>query len=418
MDGDFEITSIPTGKEQEESYAGKALRGVARGAARAVETVLGLPGDIEQSALSLTNLARGALGKEPLKQKESLFPTSERVRQGLTKPIGEKFLPKGYLEPQTATEEFADTVLSDLVSLAIPMKGKLPLGATLKKAGIISGAGNLASLAAQGLGAGEGTKTGVKLGTMLVASMGGQKQLVQHMNKLYQTAEESIPKNAVISSEKLQPELKKLSSVLDKGEMTPSKEFLRDRLTSIEDKISKGTKTIPLTETWELKKNINEWLGDPKLSPQSERYAMQLSHHLNDTLQEAATKHPEFIKNLREADDIYKGLHQQTKVAQFLQKHVNADKILSPITGIAFYLNPIGALKGGLASYGAKSVWLPTEAFARSPEIRKFYAKALGAAAKGNAALAAKYVKKFDETASDLYPEQSGEWEVSSLGQQ
>jgi hypothetical protein len=416
MDGDFEITSIPTGKEQEESYFGKAVRNVARGTARAVETVVGLPGDIEQGALSLTNLARKAIGNEPLKQQESLFPTSERVRQGLTKRVEKAFLPEGYLEPRGSVEEFADTALSDLVSLAIPMKGKLPLAATLKKAGVISGAGNLAALAAQGLGAGEGTQSGVKLGTMLVASMGGQKQLVQHMNKLYQTAEESIPKNASISSSKLQPELKKLSSILDKGEMTESKQFLRDRLVSIEDKINKGTQTIPLAETWELKKNVNEWLGDPKLSKQSERYAMQLNHHLNETLQEAATKHPEFVKNLREADSIYKGLHQQTKIANFLQKHVNADKLLSPLTGVAFYLNPIGALKGGIAAHGLKSVWLPAEAFARSPEIRKFYAKALGAAAKGNSALATRYVKKFDEAASELYPEQSGEWEVSSLG--
>jgi hypothetical protein len=419
MDGDFEITNIPSGKPQEESYAGKALRGIARGTARAVETVVGLPGDIEQSALYLANKARAALGKEPLKQTESLFPTSERVKQSLTKPIEEAVFQKEYLEPRGSLEEFGDTALSDLVSYLIPIAGAGKLTANaIKKAGIITGAGNLTALAAQTFGAGEGTKAGVKMGTMLVASMGGQKQLLQHMNKLYQAAEESIPKNAVISTEKLQPELKKLASILDKGELTPSKEFLRDRLISIEDKISKGTKTIPLAETWELKKNINEWLADPKLAPQSERYAMQLSHHLNDTLQGAATKHPEFIKNLREADDIYRGLHQQTKVARFLQKHVNADKILSPITGIAFYLNPMGALKGGLASYGAKSVWLPAEAFARSPEIRKFYIKALGAAAKGNATVASKYVKKFDETAADLYPEQSGEWEVSSLGQQ
>lgn len=417
MDGDFEITSIPTGKEQEESYLGKAVRGVARGAARAVETVVGLPGDIEQTALSLTNMARDALGKEQLKQTESLFPTSERVRQGLTKPIEKALLPEGYLEPKGSVEEFGDTALSDLVSYLIPVAGAGKLTASaIKKAGILSGAGNLMSLASKQLGAGEGTQSAVKMGTMLIGSMGGTKQLVQRMKNGYTTAENSFPKTATVSAKKIQDTIKELSPILDLGEMTESKEFLKNRIKSIKDNIYEGTKTIRLNQAWELKKNMNEWLSDPKTSRKSAAYAKILSHNLSETLKDSGKRYPEFVKNLTEADSIFNGLHEQTKVAQFLNKHVKAETFLSPLTGVAFYLNPIGALKGAGFAYALKKSWLPAEAFARSPEIRKFYLKALGAAAKSNAPLAVKYIKKFDQEAANLYPDISGEWEVSSLG--
>lgn len=151
-------------EEKSPSLASQFPRHTARTVARGAESILGLPGDISSAVLGLGNYGIEKLtGSRPLPEK--LAPTSEDLHEDVTKRIG-RLLPEDYLEPQSRNEERSDELFSDLATLLIPIKGKIPFARALKTAGL----GNIASFLGDKLGAPEGVKTSLKVGTMLLSN--------------------------------------------------------------------------------------------------------------------------------------------------------------------------------------------------------------------------------------------------------
>lgn len=414
---DFELSYLPKSKEPEqESQGGSALRNVARSTARATESVLGLPGDIASGVLGLTNLGISKLTGSQSPLPSSLpIPTSETVKEYVTKPIEKKLLPEGYLEPKGEYEELSDAFVGDVASLLVPLKTKIPFQKSLLKAGAIAGAGNLASFGAKKLGVGEKGQAGVKIGTMLATSLIGPKSVKNYMNGLYDNAENLVAEKAKVSAEAIKPNLKKLNKILDLGIMTPTKEKVAKAVSGIESKISRGK--IAVKEAIELKRNINE-LAYSKEAKGIEKLLPTLTEDLNKTIAKYGVKNPEFFSNWTQAEDIYKGLNTHSKTSKFLQKAFSNEKLIG--TGATAVLTGANlpftakALLGGLT---AKESLKFAESLKNSSAIRNYYLKTINAAAKENLPLSLKYIGKLNSELDNenISEESGGDFEVTKL---
>jgi hypothetical protein len=389
------------------------VRNVARGIARAGEAALGAPGDILSGALGLGEYAAkkiGATKPTVFEQARKIVPTSETVRKYATENIA-KFLPEGYLEPQSNYEKLADELIGDFVSFITPTTGPLKLGA--KTAAKIAGAGTAAKFGAQQLDLGEGTQEGVKLGAMLATSLGGRPKLDAYKNSLYEAARENLPEGARVSASELSPAIKAVEKRATLGHASAAEKEAIDYLRSVEDKIS--GKTIPLDSVWQLKKDLNEMAF--KSSKVAETKAAQqllrpVKDALGKTIEGARTQFPAFVNNLSMADEIHRAVNASGPLGQFLRDNIKFDAFKSPLTsallGGAYYAG-MPVIKTGVGAAVGKNLYLAGEAALKSPEVRKYYAKTVGAALKENVTQTKKFSRLLDDSLSKEQAKESPE---------
>jgi hypothetical protein len=413
---------------QPESPIGSALRYGAQTAASVGETLGNLPHDISHGVLGLARLGESAstglqkaLGVEKLLDTGTSLPTSLPIPKfgSLAKEAVGKVLPKDYLEPQAGGEKKWSEFVSDITSLLTPVPG---VGKLSKAKAIgVAGSGQLAKWAAEEIGAGEGAQAGLKAGAMLASSMLGPTGLKQYRKKLYDAAEDAITPSTykselfapstMVSANKLQPIVDDLGKKLKKGYLTPNKKELNKSIHSLKNKIKNNE--ISVDEVWEFKRNINEVFGDPQKLEGAEKLVGALQKGLNETLTEYGKKNKPFLKAFREAEDITRGMKKASPVNKFLQKHVSPANIGKVTGGVLLgYVPPSTAIKGVGTAVTAREAVKGFEAIKNSPAIRKYYSSVIADAVAKNAPQLAKDVAKLDRAITDMYPDQSGKWEV------
>ena len=367
-----------------ESFIKKALYGTGRTAARAAETAINFPGQAIEGIKYLS----GKLGLD-VPEGPMILPTDFKIG-------GEA------LQPKTPGEEKWDEFISDVTGLLLPIPGATKLS-KLKAAGI-AGAGQFSKWLASEAGGSEKTQAGVKLGTMLAGTLLGPTGLKDYRRKLYDSAEEAIPKNALISIDKLQPSLNKVTNVLKQGAMTPNKKGINGITRALQNKIKDGK--LPVSEVWEFKRNLNEIFSDPSKLQGVEKLAPLLTRGLNDVLTEYGKENRFFLKALREADDITRGMNKASIVNKALQKHVS-DKNIGYITG-GVLLGHVPVAKGAKAigaGLGVKNAVKGLEALKNSSAIRGYYSKLVGAALSRNTSQITRNLRSLDKAVTDEYPE-------------
>lgn len=399
------------GLEQPESTSQSVIRNVARGGARAAETFLGLPGDIAKGGLSLANL-----GIEKLTGKESPLPKSlpiagsEEYRKYITQPLtGE------YLEPKGRTEKGIDELVSDFTSLMIPVGGA-SLG--IKRAAAAAGLGNLASWVTEGIGGGEGAKTGAKVGAMLLASSVSPKALRRHMSELYSTAENSIPEAATVSARPIEEQISKTKAKLKHGGDTTIKKEIYNKINDLQKKM-KPDKKIPVKDVWAFKREFNDAIrkkgGLPELSG-IEKDLSPFVNSLNQTLENYGKVNPKFnYKALKKADDIWQGINVHSGIKKFLRDTVTPKNII--VGGLFGMTHPHALSKGIGAAVGSRLAVEAIEPALRSPTIRKYYIKTLASAAAKNKNATLKNFSDLEKVIEKEHPESksSGMYEEISF---
>ena len=248
-------------QEEKPSYGQEALRYGTRSASRAIETAAGLPGDI----LSLIQQGVG-YGAEKLTGNELI---GEAIRKGPSSIESDEFTPgtvptsgelkelsegltKGYTAPKNELERFSDEVISDITSLALPVKGKIPF---LKSIGLALGA-NAAKEGAKAFGGSETTQSAVKLGSLFLGGLGTGKKAKTYVQDLYEKSKQSIPKNTMFETGSLLNNLKKTETELTKGIPTPTKDIVLKSLKDIENKAAGGA--MPFEDLVQAHHDINE----------------------------------------------------------------------------------------------------------------------------------------------------------------
>lgn len=177
----------PAGESIPQSLGRNALRL----GARALETTLGLPGDLLAGAEGLIrsitgfetptaegprNVAEQGLSvllDRNVRLPQYGVPTSTELRENLIEPLSNLFFgDSSYTQPQSDTERFVDNVVQDFITLALP-GSLMKKGGTLARQAIksfkVAGLSNLVPFLGEKLGLieDEGTKNAVKLGSAL-----------------------------------------------------------------------------------------------------------------------------------------------------------------------------------------------------------------------------------------------------------
>jgi hypothetical protein len=429
----FKLTHLPEDfkktEKKEESYLESGIRNISRTGARAFETAGGLPADIFSGISGLANAGIEKLTghKDVLPTKiplESLLyasplapfagisaensfnlPTSEDIRENITQPLGGE-----YINPQSDAERFSDEVVKDLVPLLLPVKGKIPFARALTAAGL----GNLAQEFTKQSGGGEGKQFGAKIGTQIATMLVGPSGIKNYMNSLYKTAESSIAEGAAISASPIENSIGRIKGILERGISTPSKDAVGSIIKGIEGKIKSGY--IPVKEAIEIKRNINEIVGELRGARGVTKLLPTLTNSLNETINNYGRGNPQFLRSFREAEGVFKGTNEASKITSFLQKNVTAEKFLSPLTGVLLGIHSGPTIKTLGALFGAKGALPIVESIFRSPAVRRYYGKSLIAAAKHNIPNVVKNVKALDKVlARDNEVPKKGRFSITSL---
>jgi len=185
--------------ESEENIGQRALRIGARGLVRAGETALGAPGNIANAILGgLGSITTDPTYAQKAQEVSGYMPTTEKIREKVTQPLAEKYLPKGYLEPKTEAGETFDWAVNFLTDLLLPagvlgkigkIKKFLP-STGIKKALQIVIPSSAAGYAAKKLGKSEKTVEKIRFGTALLSSIGNPLALKKYGKFMWPTQRE------------------------------------------------------------------------------------------------------------------------------------------------------------------------------------------------------------------------------------
>jgi hypothetical protein len=429
-------------QQQEETGLGTIGRGIARTGARVGEAVVGLPGDIVSGIAGLANSGSQLLTGSEIPGVSSLqkvLPTSQNIRE-----YGTKSLTGEYLEPRSGTESTLDTLVGDIASLLTP-GGFASKGASITGKAIGKAAARAAVGGVVGKGVGEfagdtagAIAKGLTLG--LSSTYGGRKALDAKRHAVYQEATAALSDRNVIRNPGLQrtlvndiqkvtkgvsPERRDILKVLKgaernfygiKEKIKPDLAYAYEagpegaQIKAPKAKIIEGN--IKVQDLWNLKKNINEWLGDPDLAKGTKQQLGKTLSDLNKELAAYSIKNPTFGVPYNLGEELTKAIKPSTELRNLAEKNItfqNALKHWQPLSfagyvatkglgipvGLALKTSGVGA---GLALGGKEAIKLG-ELLAKSPHARKYYLAAAKEAGLGNAAAAAKNLKAFDQAA-------------------
>lgn len=381
-------------------------RHILRSLSRGAETLLGLPSDILQTAqLGARGLEKGAakirekIGLKPLDIKESPpgLPGSQELRELSTKIFGKT------VTPQNEAETFADEVISDAVTLALPIKGKIPF---LRSIGTAV-AGNIAQKGAEKLGIGEKGQIGAKLGTFFLAGLTGRGNVKKYWTEQYKKAQEAIPSREMVPTFRMERNLDKIQRELSKGIETPSKKFVLSPLNNIRKKIKTGRANVE--DLIEMKKNLNEIRGKlykDLTGKQSISYAQgkinDLANALDSEIAQYGRKNPTFFSHYKNANEAFSGFQQSKQFSRWLQQHIN--KIGKPTLILAEALFPKLLPTTAVGFVGLKGGELLTRVF-KNPTLKRFYLNVLKTSAEGNFPSALKNLNKMKKEMEEKEPE-------------
>lgn len=364
-------------------------RHAARIASRITETIGGIPGDITSLLQSGLIYGLEKLGKKisPEKKEEALkqrkFPTSAELKKLSIEKT------KGFTEPQNEAEKKGDELAETVASLLGPMKFRKALGIGL--------AANLAKEGIKVAGLGEGSQEAGKFGTMFLASMYNPKGALNYAASQYEKANQ-LSKGASIKSINLESNLTNLVNSLKQGVTTPQKNAV---IKPAEELIlkAKGGK-IPIQDLTAAKRDLNTLMKDPILLQREKKLLKNIGHEIDKAIKPYEAINPAFSKAYRPANEIYGAVMQGQKASDFIQKILGTKSILGAIAGEIVLGHPefILPTAGAAASaFGAAKTFDFFTRLTKSPQLQKYYGKAMIAAAKEDSFALRIYSEKIEK---------------------
>lgn len=363
-------------------------RHAARLGSRIAETIGGIPGDI--SSLLKSGLVYGLekLGKKITpEQNEELeklrkFPTSSELKKFSEEKT------KGFTSAQNETEKFGDEVAETIASLLGPMKFRKALGV-----GLVS---NLAKEGIKLGGLGEGAQEAGKLGTMFLATMYNPKGALNYASSQYEKANQ-LSKGASINSVPLETSMVNLVNSLKQGVTTPAKNAVIKPAEEIIQK-AKGGKIL-VQDLTAAKRDLNTLIKDPILLQREKKLLKNIGHEIDKAIRPYEKLNPAFSKAYRPANEIYGAVMQGSKASEFIKKTLGMKSFLGTLVGEALLghpelILPTASAAGG--AFGAAKTFDFFTRLAKSPELQKFYGKAMVAAAKEDSAALRLYAEKIE----------------------
>lgn len=410
---------------QEETLPQWAGRNVARAGSRVAETI----GSIPETSYGLLKSASemvpesvksglsnafplASLGAQAFSKIGEQLPSQEGIRKGIS-----NIAPEGYLEPKTENEQLTDEIVSDIASLVVPLG---PLGGVkpLKALGI-AGISNAASYLTKSIGGSEKSQKGVKLGTMLLTSLGMGSSLKDKAKQLYETARESIAPGEKISAVPIQKALNKITKdYTSKGLSKSAGKVDVDRVVGEIDSFIHND-SIGLEDLWAIKKDMNEVVQKIGYGTKGGRELKSLENEINTALKSSSNK--QFSSALSAADQLYGGVSRANEINEYVKGLVN-NKVFGGTALLAILHNPAAAIPtigklaaGGSLMLGGKHGKEILSNMLKSPAIRNEYAAMMNAAAKQSAPSVIKHAKKLNKNLEKIESKQKDRYEILEM---
>ena len=397
------------GSSGPESTLGFLGRTGARTLARASESIAGLPGDIASAGVGLANYGISKLTGKPGPIPHIPLPTSEAIRENITKPLtGE------YLEPQGKNEQFYDDIIGDAAALLtpFPIKSKVPFAKAAAGALGRSAIGNTAKWAAEEVTGSPLVGVGVKIGSMALAStFGGRRALNELKKESYDKAFSEINPHTKFNLGPERNHLLKKANKIAKGD-SPDKAFLLDRLRAINN-ISDYTGESGLKDAITLKQDWNKYLADAKLSKESRATLKEAVKMVNNGIKRYGEKNPRFYTPYKVGEELTGALQSTNYIQQILAKTPQLqESVKNPIVKHLLFTGGFyGASKlatvpqliaGAGIALGAKESAQAYQLLSRSPVARKYYKDVIDATLKNDTKAIAKNLSKLDKAADQF----------------
>jgi len=374
----FESVRLKNIKPEESIYE-KGLRHVSRTASRALETIIGMPGDFNDLANTVIQPLVDKLiplneKQKKLKEEVSFkLPTSENLKEKSNK------LSKGYLQPKNEIEQMGDEATSTVASFLGPTKFRKALGLSL--------AGQAIKEGSKKLGLGETTSNAAKMGTIAMMSILNPGGIKKFWKNRYDQVEALTPKGIKVEGRFLKHKTQNLIDKLKEGTGAPSELKVLNQAENVLKKIDKNGK-VELRDMIATKRSLNEIAGDPDVYHRAQHLFPKLQKAVDDVIK----SHPDrnALKLYREANQAFSGYQQSKKLSRFITKNL-PDKPLAKAIGGAivegYALGPeavISTVAGaGAVAAGVQGIELIQRIMA-NPTTRKFYLEMFSKGAKEN----------------------------------
>jgi len=389
-------------EQQKPGIFKESLRHVARTGSRIAESIAGFPGDMAQLAKFIGEKSPKFLQKDPnfiqrFGQKVvERIPTSDELAKFMGDITG------GFTDPQSATEEFSDSVAGLASILAFgkdPTKIRnllKPIGKAFTAKGVAKGV--------ESLGGGEKAQATAELGTLFLMELVDPKMTNRFISDKYNRARSFIPDGTMLDTTGLTKELENLEKTLSKGLTTSTKAEVKNVVSEARAKVSGGA--FPAEEMVDFFHDINERMTARKLYTdlsKSERKNLKFRFEkfkniIGNEIEKYGKSNPKFFNEWKEANAAFSTVQNSKKVSRFLERNIGSlpnrvvqgaaiETLLGFPTAAAGTVASLGLLKSGELMYR----------IATSKTMAKLYATAVKSAAEENLPATIKALTKLED---------------------
>lgn len=383
------FNSVRIKKSESFPWVYETGRHAARIGSRIAETIGGIPGDV--SSLVQSGVLSGLEKLVGIKSDESIREKLKKDRlptSGELKEISHKAT-KGFTKAQDPTEEFIDEIAETASSLLGPMKFRKALGIGLGS--------TIAKKALEVTGLGEGVQDSAKLGTMFLMSLYNPGGASKFASLQYDKAK-NLSKGASVKAMGLETSLKNLVDNLETGVSTSSKNSVIKPAKELLDKIKDGK--ISVQDLTSAKRDINSLIGEPDTLKGAKKLLNSLGKQVDNAIKPYEKINPEFAKAYRPANEIFGAVAEGNKAQNFIYKTLGAKSFIGTLLAELALGQPQAILPtvgGAAGAIGLAKAFDFSKRLAKSPELRKYYSKALVSAAKEDLASLRLYEEKIQD---------------------
>lgn len=417
-------------KNTRETFEESTTRNVAQHGARIAETFIGLPGNLKKAGQETFDFIDSLI--EPLKpegtpslkdiresgkktfiqpEKNSVGdvlinpPTSERVREEVSKDVAQRFTgDENYLEPRGKTEKAAGEFTQDVTNFFTPGTGRMRL-MTRIGAPIL---GHLVKHDLKYLGASEENAEKAKLGTMLAFSLATGSNPQGFSQERIGEAKNMIPQNTTVPVRPLADGLMNLYNRLNRGLQVPSKSRAMQGMRELADQVDNNR--ISLHSLMDARDNINEWISEAggwdvpaNTRSQTLRNLNELKGQIINVIDTNLTQRfPQAAELYRTGYEASAVTHQSNAISNFIEqkfgrqtKSIGA-KLLFPALGTGATILPKTAL-GVAATYPIYKVGQVLYRISKSPTLAGYYQEVIRNSLTKNAPAMISSLSKLDK---------------------
>jgi hypothetical protein len=368
----------------------EAGRHAVRVGSRIAETIGGIPGDIGSLLESGMFYGMEKLTGKPvpeatrkLVEQQRKYPTSAELKKKSEAITG------GFTAPQGPIEKSIDEGIETAAALLGPMKFRKALGVAVGS-----------QAAKEGLkiaGVGEGTQEAGKLGTMFLLSVINPGGAMRYTSSQFKKAD-ALAKDAIVNASHFENSLKDMLSGLEKGITTPGKNAVVRPVEELLKKIKGGN--ILVQDLTAAKRDINTLMGDPTLLEREKKMFKGLAEQVDKAIAPYEKINPAFSKAYRPANEIFGAVMQGNKAFNLIKKTLGGKSVVGATLAEIALGHPEAILPTigiGAGVVGAARSYDFFTRLMRSPELRKFYGKALAAAAAEDVPSLRTYAEKIED---------------------